>query len=163
MQKQPVICFCLGVLIAFLLNLRPAIANEPLLKSIQSCLPRPAAGIDVQYRYSLADKIDDLTALTSSDRPFRYLLVRVQSSSMGSPFYSLIGLKQNRHCTNYSPNPTINLQLSQFMPQRLVKSFQRTIDSDRDVTWKIMLNEAQRKYPGRNVNELRQIGAFGLD
>jgi len=159
-MKKRIVLLMVGFLITFLLRLNPAQANQQVLTSIKGCLPRPPQE-NVRYRFSLATQVDDLEAAPS--KPFKYLLIRVEDSSLPYMWYNVVGLKVNKHCINYSTTPLVDSDLLKLFPDRISSKFQPVITSDRNKIWDDYTKSVQRQYPGKTIKELQRMGLLGLD
>ena len=159
-MKRKIVLVIAGILIAFLFKLSPASANQQTLNFVNGCLPRPPQE-NVHYRFSLASQINDAT--NNPTQPFKYLLIRVEDSSLPYIWYSVVGLKANRRCINYSAKPAVDSDVLKLFPKRISSQFQSIITADRMRSWDTYTKNVQRQYPGRSVEELRRMGVFGLD
>ena len=159
-MTKKIVLVIAGFLIAFLFKLNPAQANQQTLNSINGCLPRPPQE-NVHYRLTLASQVNDTA--NNSTQPFKYMLIRVEDSSLPYTWYSVVGLKANRRCINYSAKPSMDSDVLKLFPKKIASQFQSVMTADRMRDWEAYTKNIQRQYPGKSVEQLRKMGVFGLD
>ena len=150
-----------GFILAMLMNLRPAVANQSVLSNIKNCLPNNSQRLNIKYQLSLADRADIVS--TQVNQPFRYLLVRANDPHLEAPLYTIVALKRNKRCVNYTQNYRTDSQLFKFIPPRVSARFKAVIDSDLSQLWSKFVKDTQRRYPGKSVEQLQKMGLLGLD
>ncbi len=152
MKFKPLLVFSLSVFLAFVFNIFAANATNPqLLDSIKTCLPIAEAG--APYQYSIAGYTDI--------KPSRWLLVRALHNPILAPSYSVVEIKNNT-CKNYHRYPVQDISRA-YIPKSAINKFKVIIKSDLAIALKLFEQNIKRQYPGKSEQELRRIGAYGMD
>jgi hypothetical protein len=151
MKLKTILIFPLAVFLIVALNTLSANAtNTQLLESIKTCLPRSEV---VTYQYSIAGYMNI--------KPSRWILVRALDKPFLAPSYSVVEIKDNS-CKNYHRYPVQDISRAS-VPKPAIKKFTGIIKSDLAVALNLFEQHIKRQYPGKSEQELRRMGAYGMD